>query len=146
MIKNANEKYVAKWNQSKWLVLSSFFFTIPAYYAHYNALYFYSILLLLTSFVSANYWRKATLSWRRNADLVLAKISFTIFVANGVFYVRRTSYVIIGYTGLFVLLYCYHLSGKLLKMKNDNWYKYHFLFHFIMMYEQVIIIDSILEK
>lgn len=137
------EKYIAVWEQSKWLVLSSYFFIIPAVYAYINKLYYYSILLTCTSLISANYWRKATYSWRRNTDLIFAKISFTVFVTNGIIYVRQIHYIITGYSGLCILLYCYYLSGKLLEVKNNNWYKYHMLFHLIMMYEQLIILDSI---
>jgi hypothetical protein len=141
-----DEKYIAHWVHTKWLVLSSFFFLIPSIYAYINKLHSYCVLLFFTSLISANYWRKATYSWRRNMDLIFAKISFVVFVSNGILYVRKLHYVVPGYTGLIVLVYCYYLSGKLLEMKNDNWYKYHFVFHFIMTYEQIIIIDSILKK
>ena len=141
-----HERYIAHWDQTKWLVLSSFFFIIPAKYAYVNNLHSYSIILLFTSLISANYWRKATYSWRRNMDLMFAKVSFSIFVSNGIFYVRTLNYVIPGYTGLIVLLYFYYLSTKLLQMKNNNWYKYHFGFHLIMTFEQIIIIDSILKS
>lgn len=120
------------------------FFTIPSIYAFINNLYSYSILLLFTSLISANYWRKATYSWRRNMDLVFSKISFVIFFSNGVVYVKSVKYVITGYSGIIILLYCYYLSGKLLQLKNNNWYKYHMIFHLIMTYEQIIILDSIL--
>jgi hypothetical protein len=136
--------YIAQWEHSRWLVLSSFFFTIPSIYAFINNLYSYSILLLFTSLISANYWRKATYSWRRNMDLVFSKISFVIFFSNGLIYVKSVNYVITGYTGIFILLYCYYLSGKLLQLKNNNWYKYHMIFHLIITYEQIIILDSIL--
>lgn len=136
--------YIAQWEQSRWLVLSSFFFTIPSIYAFINNLYSYSILLLFTSLISANYWRKATYSWRRNMDLVFSKISFVIFFSNGIVYVKSVNYVITGYSGIIILLYCYYLSGKLLQLKNNNWYKYHMMFHLIVAYEQLIILDSIL--
>jgi hypothetical protein len=141
-----DEKYIAYWNHTKYLVLSSFFFMIPATYAFIHNLYLYSILLFCTSFISANYWRKATYSWRRNMDLIFAKFSFIIFVSNGIFYVKTLHYIILGYSGLIILIYFYYLSGKLLELKKNNWYKYHFLFHFIMMFEQLIIIDSIVKK
>jgi hypothetical protein len=140
-----NDIYIAYWKHTKWLVLSSLFFIIPSFYAFIHNLYAYFILLFFTSLISANYWRKATYSWRRNMDLIFAKFSFVVFVSNGIFYVRTLHYVIPGYTGLLVLLYCYYLSGKLLELKNNNWYKYHFIFHFIMTYEQMIIIDSIIK-
>jgi hypothetical protein len=138
-----DELYIAEWNHSKWLVLSSGFFVIPSVYSYYIEFYGFSILLLLTSLVSANYWRKATYSWRRTTDLVFAKISFTIFVSNGLIYVRNIPYIITGYSGLVLLIYCYYLSDTLSKMKNEDWFKYHMLFHLIMTYEQLIIIDSI---
>jgi hypothetical protein len=139
-----NEMYIAHWEHTKWLVLSSFFFIIPATYAFINKLYANFILLFFTSFISANYWRKATYSWRRNMDLIFAKISFIVFASNGIFYVRTFYYLIPGYTGLLVLLYCYHSSRKLFELKNNNWYKYHFIFHFIITCEQMIILDSII--
>ena len=138
-----DEIYIAEWKHSRWLVVSSSFFLIPSIYSYYIKFYGFSILLLLTCLISANYWRKATYSWRRTADLVFAKISFVTFVSNGVIYVRSMPYLITGYSGLILLLYCYYLSDTLSKTKNDNWYKYHMLFHLIMTYEQLIIIDSI---
>ena len=138
--------YIAPYENTRWLVLSSLFFTIPSIYAFINSLYNFSILLLFTSLISINYWRKATYSWRRNMDLIFAKLSFIIFLFNGIFYVRSVIYLITGYTGLIFLLYCYYLSAKLLKLKNNNWYKYHMVFHLIMTYEQIIIIDSILQN
>lgn len=140
-----NEKpeiYIALWDHSKYITLSSFCFMFPAIYAYYNAQHFYCIVLLLTSVISANYWRKATYSWRRNADLVFAKISFTVFVTNGIIHINYFPYVITGYSGLVILVYCYYLSGKLLEQKNNNWWKFHVLFHLIMMYEQFIILDN----
>lgn len=140
-----NEKYIATWEYSKWLVASSFFFMIPAGYACMNQLYFYSALLGFTSVVSANYWRRATYSWRRNLDLVASKVVFVIFVSKGVLYVRTPQYLVTGYSVLVLLLYYYYLSGKLFALKNDDWYKYHIAFHFFIMYEQIIVIDSILK-
>ena len=140
-----NEKYIATWERSKWLVASSLFFMIPAGYAYMNHLYFYSVLLGFTSLISANYWRKATYSWRRNLDLVASKVSFVVFVSKGILYVRRPQYLVTGYTVLVLLLYYYYLSGKLFALKNDDWYKYHIAFHFFIMCEQIIVIDSILK-
>lgn len=53
-----NEIYMAEWKHSRWLVLSSGFFVIPSIYSYYIKFYGFSILLLLTSLISANYWRK----------------------------------------------------------------------------------------
>lgn len=134
---------IAVWKDTRWLVMSSCFFMIPSIYSYYKQLYMYSILLFLTSFISANYWKKATYSWRRNMDLVFAKISFTVFSTNGIIYVRYIPYVIMGYSGLIVLVYCYYCSGKLFELKNEHWWKYHVAFHLIMTFEQMIILDSV---
>ena len=90
------EIYIAEWKHSRWLVVSSSFFLIPSLYGYYIKFYGFSILLLLTSLISANYWRKATYSWRRTTDLIFAKISFVIFVSNGLIYVRNIPYLITG--------------------------------------------------
>lgn len=137
------EKEIAKWEDTRWIVGSSYFFMIPAFFYFFRNLYFYSILLGLTSIISANYWRKATYSWRRNMDLVFAKITFSVFFYNGVFYVTTRFYRIIGYSGLLFIIYFYYLSNKLFKMGNPNWWKFHCFFHFLMTIEQLIILDSI---
>lgn len=126
------------------IVLSSFFFIIPSIYAYINNLYYYSVLLIFTSLISANYWKKATYSWRRNLDLCFSKISFCVFISSGVIYIKTS--LVHGFSVLFVLLYLYYLSGKLLKSGNNNWYKYHFLFHLIITYEQIIILNAIIYK
>jgi hypothetical protein len=76
-------------------------------------------------------------------DLVFSKLSFIIYLPNGIIYVSYTPYLITGYLGLIILLYSFYLSGKLYKLQNNNWYKYHMLFHFMVMYEQLIVLMSI---
>lgn len=138
-------KYIAKYEQSKWLVLSSLFFMIPALYAFFMNLYFYFILLSLTTIISCGYWIKATYSWRRNLDLVFAKISFTIFLLSGILYIKNPIYLVLFYSGLANIIHCFYLSNKLFDKKNKNWIKYHFLFHIIMTFEAIIILNSIKE-
>ena len=136
--------YIVSWDQSKYLTASSFLFIIPGIYAYYKGLHFiYSTLLFATSFISANYWCKATYSWRRNLDLAIAKVSFTFFATNGIVYVNYIPYVITGYIGMATLIYCYYLSGTLFEQKNENWWKYHMLFHFLMAGVLFIILESV---
>jgi len=137
-----NEQLIVPWEYSRWIVLSSFLFMVPSTYAYYKHLYLYSEVSLLTSLISANYWRKASHSWRRQLDLTFAKLSFIIFFIN---FPRVTymPYIITGYPSLLVLAYCYFLSGKHFAAKNPVWIKYHMVFHFFVMVEQLIILDSI---
>ena len=71
------------------------------------------------------------------------KIAFTVYVYNGIIYIRWLPFVITGYSGLAMLLYCFYLSNLRFREKNENWYKYHLLFHCIMTYEQLIILLSL---
>jgi hypothetical protein len=135
---------IAPFQQTKYITLSSGLFCITSYYAYYNSLYFYAIILLLTSVISANYWRNATYSWRRNIDLLFSKLSFTIFVYNGMYYVNIYNNKI-SYIGLPCLIYCYYLSNKLFIQKNLYWIYFHIIFHIIMTYEQYIILYHIKE-
>jgi hypothetical protein len=146
MLRNndTEEIYLAGWEESKWIVMSSFFFTVPSIYAFIQEKYNLSLLLLGTSLVSANYWRKATYSWRRNLDLVFAKVSFTVFVYNGVIHVRTLPLAVSGYTGLCLLCFMYYLSNVLWKLKNGQWVTFHVSFHFLMMCEQLLILYSMM--
>ena len=132
---------IAKWEESRWLVLSSGFLMIPAIYGYSKKLYSHSTLLLLTSLVSMNFWRNATYSWRRTTDLILSKITFAVFFYIGT-YIRYIPYIAIGYPGLVTLSYCFYLSGKLWELKNKNWWKYHMTFHALLAFELMLIIDA----
>ena len=78
-------------------------------------------------------------------DLFFAKVSFVVFISNGIYYVQTPLYLITGYGGLLLLAYCYYVSAKEFNT-NDHWYKYHVLFHLILAYEQCIILDSIVQS
>jgi len=137
-----NEQLIVPWEYSRWITLSSFLFMVPSAYAYYKQLYIYFIISFLTSLISANYWRKASHSWRRQLDLHFAKLSFVVFFMN---FPRVTymPYIITGYPCLFVLANFYFLSGKHFAKKNPIWLKYHIAFHFLVMIEQLIILDSL---
>jgi hypothetical protein len=139
-------QYIAGWEETKWLVLSSFFYLIPAINALYKKQYMNTYLLIITSLVSANFWRKATYSWRRNLDLVISKISFILFFFQEIKHITYRPYKLSGYTSLFVCINFYYLSNKYYTKKNPMWYKYHFLFHMTILYKIFLIINSIQPK
>jgi hypothetical protein len=136
------EIMIVDWEYSRWLTGSSFLFMIPSIYSYSCKLYGLSILLLFTSLISANYWRKATYSIRRNLDLIFAKISFFVFLYNGVMYIRDIPYIIIFVPGTVCLIYTYHRSNTLFLQYNNQWLNYHILFHGLLMIGQMIIVDS----
>ena len=137
--------YIAPPEQTKWLTLSSFFFTLPAIYGFMNQLHSHSVLLALTSLISANYWRKATYSWRRNMDLVFSKIAFGVFFYEKIVHVRAVPHLVAGGSGLVLLTYCYYFSGKYFDEKKDVWYKYYFAFHTLLTFEQFLVLYTMAE-
>lgn len=145
-IEELTDNVIAEWRHTKWITLSSFSFMIPAILAFYHKMYDHTTILFLTSIISANYWRKATYSWRRNLVLIFAKISFIFYVYNGVKYVTTIPEMIPGYGGLILIVILYYLSGELLKIKNERWYESHVIFHLLMMYEQLLIIKNIIKE
>lgn len=114
------------------LAVSSFFFMIPGMCAYYSQQYFFFGMLLATSCISANYWRDPVHGCRRNADLFFAKIAFTVFAYNGAVYVRYVPYMVVGYTELCGVCYCYYMSEKLCGEKDRRWVLWHGGFHILM--------------
>jgi hypothetical protein len=146
-INTLKEEYVAAfatWEYTRWLVASSFFFMVPSGYAYYNQFYFNSYVLLLTSLISANYWRNATYSWRRTVDLIFAKVSFCIFLVDWIKHVTNYNMMLVGVFCAGCMGASYYLAGRLSKQKNANWYKYHAAFHFSTMISQLIVLNTML--
>ena len=110
-IKLQDEIYLASWEHTKWLVLSSSFFLFPSMFAFYHHLYVHSFLLCSTSFISANYWRKPTYSWRRTLDLFFSKISFSWFFLHGVFYIHSTPHILLAVSNTCLFSSCFLLSS-----------------------------------
>lgn len=76
---------------TKWTVISSIFFLVPATYAFLNTiicawLYWYGVLSVCTTIFSVNHWRQAEYGMRRNLDRVVAWIACIIYVSTGLLY------------------------------------------------------------
>lgn len=146
------EKYVAY--NTKSLVLSSAFFMIPCVYSIPNGEHFYTVMLLLTFGISANYWRKATYGWRRTLDLWFSKLSFTIFFCRGyyiVYYSPKSTpmeqlHIYMGFASLFSIIYFYYMSERAYHRGYSNWIIYHMFFHLFVGIEQGIILAPIVSK
>jgi hypothetical protein len=139
-----HNKYVAEWRQTKWITASSFLFMVPCIYAYVNNQWFLSAILLLTSLISANFWRNATYSWRRMTDRVFAKITFVIFCKNGLIYIIDWPTYIKGHLWLFAMLYCYYMSNKYCITTHHLWWKYHMLFHLFAMFAQTTVVKGVI--
>jgi len=161
-ISNKESKFQTSrgWNQTKWIVLSSTLFSIPAAYHLYARTHsptklppsvspenpsipvlilhsgivqsVFPYMLILTSLISANYWRKATRGWRRNLDLIVAKITFATGFYIAAKYLTSNYYripIIVIVCGLPV---CYNGSTKCVNAGDHAWVKYHFTFHIML--------------
>jgi hypothetical protein len=153
---STNENYkqnelLFEWKESRYIVLSSLFFLFPAIYAYNYKLYMHMVVLILTSLLSANYWRNATYGLRRKLDHCFAKFAFSYFVILGIINVKY----LYEYLLIFISVYLYYLSCKNSELSYNNkknkiivnqkhcWYHYHMLFHFTMTTAQFIILHNI---
>ena len=158
------------WNETRWIVLSSTFFSIPAiwhlanYYlyvvykkegyissqeigeeneVYVQTLIYVSVVILITTIISVNYWRSAKRGWRRNLDMVFAKFSFLTCAYYGFKYITYGPYIFIMTGVLVILPYVYGKSSKLISENNPGWVKYHFAFHLILAIASAVILDGI---
>jgi hypothetical protein len=135
-------EHVTTYDDAKYLCVSSLLFLIPSIYALINHLYIISIILFFTSIISFNYWKKPTISWRRDLDLIFSKISFVIFFVLGIIYVKFNYSNLPYYFGIIIIKLCYYISNH---VRNVNyWYIYHMIFHITMFIELMKIINSII--
>ena len=158
------------WNETRWIVVSSMFFSIPAFW-HLTNYYLYvvykregyisshiltdenekyiqiimynSVILLTTSLISANYWRKATRGWRRNLDLLFAKIAFFTGCYYGFKYTTYSPYLVVTFFIFALLPYVYGQSTKFVSENNPIWVKYHFTFHILLTIGVALLLDGI---
>jgi hypothetical protein len=141
---NSDFELLRGWKQTRWIVLSSSFFGIPGI-LHINSALpnnRLSVLLIVTSLVSMNYWRDAKRGWRRNADLILAKITFCTCGYYGITYVTTMPHILSFYSSIALSLYMYGQSSKCISKNDLDWVKYHFAFHIFL----AISAASILEE
>ena len=123
----ATQQQIIKWDESKWLMVSSLLFLPSAYLSYKREYYMQCYGLLFTIFSSINYWRKATNGTRRAMDLACSKFASGIFIYNGFIYLH--GYGTISWSNLLFAVYCYYKSNQLYEAKNTTWLFYHMLFH-----------------
>lgn len=129
--------------ESLCLVVSSCFFLFPCCYASFVDLPLYSAVSFVTTVVSANYWRHAVEGVRRNADLVVAKVSFVIYCASGFWYARDWEVYSIGLPALAGIGVCYYLSNRYWERDLPHWVYFQMFFHFFVALEQALVIYAI---
>lgn len=124
------------------LVISSCFFMIPGMYAFYHGVHLLAILSCITTLISINYWRDAVNGWRRNADLLIAKLSFVIYFITGVVHIRDLHILLVGWPNTAFIVGTYYLANYLWSQRSDSWIFFHMAFHFFVSIGQLIVVHG----
>jgi hypothetical protein len=125
---------IIPWKQSKYLVCTSGLFLIPAYdFWHCSKLL--SSGLIITSFISINYWRNACDSYRRCLDLFFSKIAFCVYFTIGMYNAKKN---ILYYILLSIAVgISFNMSNTLYFRDSSNfdWVYSHIIFHLLLCYQ-----------
>lgn len=128
------------------LVFSSMFFLIPSFFATHCHSHIFSYISFIVSLVSINFWRFPMNGWRRNIDIATAKLSFIVYFSCGCYFVRDLYHITLGWIICITMLFCYFMSGKLWYADSPHWIHFHMMFHFLVAFEQCLIIASTSEE
>jgi len=129
------------WEQTKWLVLSSLLFLFPAAYGYIHRIHVLSHLLVVTSMVSANYWRHAVPGLRRDLDMFVSKIAIVVGISSGVWYVKENC--VLFSVGILATAASYSMSSVCHRRRLLYWWKFHVAFHVILALEQILVFREI---
>ena len=127
------------------LMISSCFFSIAGVYAAFSYLYLHSIVSIITTFVSVNYWRYAVNGARRTADLIISKVSFLIYFISGCIFVRDWFHLIVSISLCVGIIVLYKLSCHYWDQDSPSWVHFHFTFHICVAFQQYLIVYNIVE-
>lgn len=127
------------WNHSKYLCLSSTLFFVPALYAYYCKLPMYPYINTAIALSSINYWRNPVPSMRETAVSTICHISFAYYLIEGCRHMNDDG-MIISTVCLGSIMYNYAYSHFLYCCNNKNWWKFHMIFHFHVMCQQMFIL------
>jgi hypothetical protein len=122
------------------LVVSSLFFLVPSVYAGTHHVYSLSLLSAVTSAISINYWRDPCVGWRRNMDLMFAKISFVVYFLCGLYNIPKNENML--YFSVIIIATCYGISNYFWIQKIRYWVYVHMIFHMFVAFGQFIVVDG----
>ena len=131
--------------ETKWLVMSSCTFLIPATYAFASSLYLYGCVSLFTSLLSINHWRDAEDGVRRAIDGYAAYICFVVFVFSGFIYCRGIFFYIAGAI-ISIIIGFFLMSDYLSIQHHARWYVAHIFFHLFVIMGECLVIYCIVQS
>lgn len=140
MINENKSKFIL----NKYIVLSSLLFIIPAFIALQSVhLIYFTILYLITTFASINYWIYPVNGLRRNIDLIIGRLSFIITVICGILFIKNRKILILGYFLILGIIICYYYSNYFGNINSEYWCLCHFLMHIFICIGMIIVILSL---
>lgn len=131
--------------ETKWLVMSSCTFLIPATYGFASSLYLYGCVSLFTMLFSINHWRDAEDGIRRAVDCYAAYICFVVFVISGFIYCRGILFYIAG-ANIIIITTLFLISDYLSIQGHNRWYFAHMLFHLFVIIGECFVIYCIIQE
>jgi len=138
-------KTIPSKKEGKCLTISSLFFLIPSIYAGIYYIYSLSVLSIITTIISINYWREPKLGWRRDMDLIFAKISFVIYFFYGLHNIQNMilcNNALTLYFSIVMIIVFYNLSNYFWISNNANWLYFHIIFHMFVVFGQLTVING----
>ena len=133
-----------------YIFYSSHLFLIPTIFAFYHSQYLFSVTSGITYVVSAAYWYNPIHGFRRDLDLIFAKISFSTYAIYNVLHLFNSSesnsindifsLLIREYSvelrNLYFIILFYNLSNGFSMMEWYIWIYFHVLFHIVITHQQ----------
>ena len=125
------KKFVVRYNEAKWIILSSCLNVIPSYYAYKYRLLNESIIMAIMTILSVNYWTDYDNLMKRKLDVMWTRVVFFVVFNNYRKYINNNNDKLLCMLSLFGILYGYRMSCKKFDGKKKTWFLYHMLFHMI---------------
>jgi hypothetical protein len=122
------------------LMFSTSLFLIPTIFGFQQQHYALSLLSLVCTAVSLNYWRDPVPGPRKDADLVISKIAGIVYFWYGCRNVDDIVMRFAGYVNGACMLLLYNASCQTHAQYLDHWKYYHMGFHASVAIGQMIVL------
>lgn len=121
-------------DENKYLTYTSKLLSINGLAGLYFGEKYFSLMILLTSLFSYNFWRKPKYDWRRTIDIYWTRLLTPIFFHHSIinidnYYIKTI--IPITYTGA---IYLFLKAVNMHKNRNRMWYYNHYLAHHLVFF------------
>lgn len=131
-------KKITFFGEEKYMYLTSNLFIIPSLYGFYKNFYKLSLLNLLSTIITSNFWRTGKNDIYRKIDLIYQPINAIIFFSYANFNVKNHYKLTLGNFFFINGLYFFKRSHDEYKKYNRFWYFNHLIFHLSMISANIL--------